>query len=205
MAPDDTPGSPRYRHRASLARFVDEARNHAAGDRQCGGWCDCIAEIDLGGGDPNGRYALLISRARATDSSMIHRIRTLEACRIPISQRVALTIATLALAALFQGCAEDVRSFEGERLTVGCAKCIFEMENAVNCPWAAEIDGEHHLIEGALPKGHNSHAADGMCSIRREAIVSGELRNGTLVVSSMELQPARDIPSHPVPPHTSER
>jgi hypothetical protein len=149
----------------------------------------------------NSSIALLILRARANDSSMICRTEAPDARRSWISQRVALTVATLGLIAVLQGCAEEVRSFEGERVTVGCGACIFEMENVHNCPWAAEIDGKHHLIVGEVPKGHDSHAAEGICSMRREAIVSGELRDGTLVVSSMELQPAVNVPAERRPDH----
>ncbi|MEE9383877.1 MAG: DUF6370 family protein [Nannocystaceae bacterium] len=86
------------------------------------------------------------------------------------------------------------RQFKGDTIKVACGSCVFKMEGAKGCPWAAEIDGEHYLIEGRAPADgeHDSHADDGMCKVAREAVVTGELRADKLVVTQMDL-----LPLHP--------
>lgn len=82
-----------------------------------------------------------------------------------------------------------VRMFDDEKIKVGCGSCIFEMEQIEGCPWAAELEGKHYLIEGKLPtdEEHDLHAADGICNTSREAIVTGKLEGDKLIVSKMEL------------------
>ncbi len=86
---------------------------------------------------------------------------------------------------------------EHETITVACGRCILEMEGVEGCPWAAEIDGKAYLIQGAVPHDHNSHEADGICNMKRQAVVDGVIRGDLLVVSSMELIPADSIPENP--------
>jgi hypothetical protein len=86
---------------------------------------------------------------------------------------------------------------EGRTLEVACGRCIFHMPQAQGCPWAAELDGKHYLLQGAVPQAHHSHAPDGICNVSRRAVVDGVLRNGKLIVSRMELLPATDVPSAP--------
>ncbi len=83
-----------------------------------------------------------------------------------------------------------------QTITVGCGRCIFDMEDVEGCPWAAEIDGSHYLMSGALPD-HNSHESDGICNMSREAVVDGEIRGEELVISKMVLMPAQGIPDKP--------
>jgi hypothetical protein len=91
---------------------------------------------------------------------------------------------------------EPVRVFNQEAITVACGSCVFEMEGVEGCPLAAEIDGEYYLVRGALPE-HDSHEADGICNMKRSAIVDGELRGEFLVVSKIEFVPADSIPESP--------
>jgi len=83
-----------------------------------------------------------------------------------------------------------------QTITVGCGRCIFGMEDVEGCPWAAEIDGIHYLMSGALPD-HDSHESDGICNMKREAVVDGEIRGNRLLVSKMVLTPAEVIPNTP--------
>lgn len=86
---------------------------------------------------------------------------------------------------------------EGRTLEVGCGRCIFHMPQVPGCPWAAELDGKHYLLQGAVPQDHHSHAPDGICNVSRQAVVDGVLRDGKLIVSRMELLPATHVPSAP--------
>jgi len=104
----------------------------------------------------------------------------------------------LALLALLSACGPAAEAtFEGETLTVACGRCIFEMEGVEGCPWAAEIDGGHYLIRGRLPEDHSTHAPDGICNMRRRAVVDGELRGGELRVTRFDLLPPEEVPPEP--------
>lgn len=100
------------------------------------------------------------------------------------------------------GCATSAPSVEEPQLSaqtidVACGRCIFKMPEIKGCPWAAELDGKHYLVQGAVPHDHQPHAPDGICNVRRQAVVDGVLRDGKLIVSRMELQPASEVPSQP--------
>ena len=51
------------------------------------------------------------------------------------------------------GCFSSGTEVTRQTVTVACGRCIFEMEGAVGCPWAAEIEGEHYLVSGTTPQG----------------------------------------------------
>lgn len=111
---------------------------------------------------------------------------------------IALVCVALAAASCSRGAA---RVFEGETITVACASCVFEMEGVGGCPWAAEIDGEHYLMQGNLPEDHNSHMPDGICMMARQAVIDGKLEDGRLTIAKMELLPAQHIPQPGDPDH----
>jgi hypothetical protein len=85
---------------------------------------------------------------------------------------------------------------EGQVVEVACGQCIYRMDgtDGLSCPWSAEVAGEHYLISGSVPKDHHKHDADGICSMEREARVTGYVHNEYLVVSAFELLPAKDVP-----------
>ncbi len=58
-----------------------------------------------------------------------------------------------------------------------------------SCIWAVELEDTPYTVEGALPQDHDSHAHDGMCNMKREAVVSGEMKDGKFVATSFELVP----------------
>ncbi len=85
-------------------------------------------------------------------------------------------------------------------VTVGCAMCQFEVEGAKGCFWAVDIGDTAYPVDGTLPHDHNSHAADGMCNMKRKAVVDGELKNGQFVATRFELVPAEGVPAAPAHP-----
>ena len=103
----------------------------------------------------------------------------------------------LLVALSFFGCSKGGEALHNETITVGCARCVFEMEGAVGCPFAAEIDGKHYMIQGVVPEGHESHAPDGICNMRRKAVVDGRLRDGKLITTRLELLEAKEVPNQP--------
>lgn len=94
------------------------------------------------------------------------------------------------------GCNRGTK-LEGATVTVGCGRCIFEMEGLKGCPWAVELEGKAYLVQGPLPDDHSTHAPDGICNMRRQAIVDGQLKGDRFVATRFELLPARDVPANP--------
>jgi hypothetical protein len=117
----------------------------------------------------------------------------------PTGAMGSLVLSMLALISLLQiiGCFPSGIEVAEQTVTVACGRCIFKMEEAVGCPWAAEVDGNHYLVSGTTPHGLNNHAPDGICNMRREAVVEGAIRNGIFVASEFELLPAKDVPEKP--------
>jgi hypothetical protein len=93
------------------------------------------------------------------------------------------------------GCGGSDEQVVSAIVDVGCGNCIYGMEGAVGCPWAAEIDGEYIYVMGAVPQDHNGHAPDGICNMERQARLEGVVREGNLVVTEVELIPAENIPT----------
>ena len=88
-----------------------------------------------------------------------------------------------------------------QMVTVACGMCLFEMEEYKGCFWAAEIDGEHYVIQGDLPEDHDGHAPDGMCNARRTAKITGEILDDRLIARSFDLLPFEGSPPPPAAAH----
>lgn len=71
------------------------------------------------------------------------------------------------------------------KVDVGCAACIYQMPGIEGCgKLAANIDGKPVLVEGANDlKIH----ASGLCGSSKQAQIVGEMRDGSLVVTSLTL------------------
>ncbi len=87
-----------------------------------------------------------------------------------------------------------------EQADVACARCVFRMDEsrldgAPGCPWAIEVNGEHHLLYGPVPQDHFNHGPDGICNMRRQAKVEGTVRNDKFIATAIKLHPAKDIPA----------
>jgi hypothetical protein len=122
----------------------------------------------------------------------MHRIR-----------RCLLGLAGMAMLALTACHGAPEHRIEGQTLTVGCAHCIFHMEGVQGCPWAAEVDGKHYFLLGAVPPDHDSHAAGGVCTMPRKAVVDGVIHEDRLIATRVELLPldahARNLSAAPAP------
>ena len=115
-------------------------------------------------------------------------------------QRRALLKSLLALIAVSSkvGCRSSAtKHLRGETVEAACAMCVYAMEGVRGCIWAVRIDGKPYLAEGTLPKHHDAHAPDGMCNVKRQAVVSGELVHQKFVAQSFDLKPATHIPANP--------
>lgn len=101
--------------------------------------------------------------------------------------RVTMVLAALALAL---ACRSEPGTLISERtVRVGCAMCIFKMPGLRACLWAVELDDQYYLAEGKLPKNHDAHGPEGMCTLEREAVVDGELIHGKFIASRFDLKP----------------
>lgn len=61
------------------------------------------------------------------------------------------------------------------------------------CELAISIDGKSYYVEGTELHDHgDAHASDGMCTVRREAQVTGQIRKGVFVAESFVLLPSTE-------------
>lgn len=83
-----------------------------------------------------------------------------------------------------------------------CGACTFKQPIPA-CYWAVEIDGGIYAVNGKTPADHDAHGPEGMCRMRREAVVAGTLRGDTLYATKFELLPvAPGTPPAPEHAHT---
>jgi len=95
---------------------------------------------------------------------------------------------------------------EAETLRVGCGTCMFKQQGGRGCYWAAVVEGTTYPMQGeALPSEQElpSHGPEGMCTMERQAVVSGAVQAGMLQVTAFELLPA-DADAPRADPHDHE-
>jgi len=97
------------------------------------------------------------------------------------------------------GCSKTEPAIEitTQTVDVACGRCIFEMEGAEGCPWAAHVNGQHAYVFGKVPLNHATHAPDGICNMTRQAIVEGHLQGDRFLASRFELLPTETVPEKP--------
>lgn len=120
--------------------------------------------------------------------------------------RPLLLCAVAAACLAWAGCEPGGTEITDRTLEVGCGTCQFHRSDHTGCYWAARIDGRVVPVRGdAVPSEaeHDSHAPDGMCSMMREAVVSGRLYESHLAATEFELLPADPdaIPEAPTHEH----
>lgn len=112
--------------------------------------------------------------------------------------RALLLALAVATAAPVTSCGGATVELTDRTVTVACGACVFHMPDAAGCYWAAEIDGKYHWVQGVEPQdATDGHAADGMCTMPRQAVVDGRIESDRLVVTSWELLPATNVPATP--------
>jgi hypothetical protein len=76
--------------------------------------------------------------------------------------------------------------------------CIYEMEGANSCYWAVMLDGKPVPATGpAIPMDHVQHAPDGMCNMKRQVVIEGEVKDGQLYATRFDLKPPAAVPDKP--------
>jgi hypothetical protein len=72
---------------------------------------------------------------------------------------------------------------------VSCGECQFGMEGS-GCDVAVRIHGKSYYVDGSSIDDHgDAHGEDGLCNCVRQAKVSGEIRSGRFVATSLEVLP----------------
>ena len=81
---------------------------------------------------------------------------------------------------------DQAATAETQTYEVGCGGCIFQMEDAVGCEAAVNVDGNAYWIEGVEISAHNI----GLCSGSAEADMAGEVKDGKFIATSFALTEA---------------
>ena len=116
---------------------------------------------------------------------------------------VALSLATAPLGLTACGEPPPAVVVDHQMLPVGCGTCMFQQAGGQGCYWAAKIGDDIYPMKGtALPSEQElpSHGPQGMCTMERAAVVSGEVHGGMLMVRAFELLPA-DASARKAAPH----
>jgi hypothetical protein len=97
------------------------------------------------------------------------------------------SLIVLSLGLLF-ACATTNQKEEFTRIVeTSCGECNFQMTGD-ECDLAVKIDGKYYFVEGSAIHEHgDAHAEDGLCTVVREAKVTGRIKGGVFVASSFEL------------------
>ncbi len=105
------------------------------------------------------------------------------------------------MGAYFAGCSAifgvDVPE---QTLTAACGMCVFGQPSPAGCYWAIEYEGSYYAVNGPLPKDHEAHGQDGMCTRPRKAVVAGTIRGEQIFASRFDLLPPEPLAEPFVPP-----
>ena len=75
-------------------------------------------------------------------------------------------------------------------VVAGCQMCMFGAADAKGCFWAVELEGKNYLVESdKLPKDHQSHGPEGMCTVKREVTLQGWIDGDAFVATQFDLLP----------------
>ncbi len=76
-----------------------------------------------------------------------------------------------------------VVTLRSETVEIGCGMCVYGIASAKSCELYADVNGKTIPVSGADVDLH----AHNLCSVSKEALVSGQIEGDTLVVTSIEL------------------
>ena len=103
-----------------------------------------------------------------------------------------MTRKLIALVLLFSAVtiqAQDKKVLKHQTVEASCGQCNFGLKGG-GCDLAIRVDGKSYPVDGTKIDHHgDAHAADGICSVVRQAHVSGEIVNNRFQASEFELLP----------------
>ncbi len=76
-----------------------------------------------------------------------------------------------------------VLTLQSETVEVGCGMCVYGTAGAKGCKLYADVNGKTIPVSGADLDLH----AHNLCSVSKDAVVSGRVDGDTLVVTSIEV------------------
>jgi hypothetical protein len=77
-----------------------------------------------------------------------------------------------------------------QEATVGCGVCRYGKPGTVpGCQWAIELGGEVMPALGNVPEQEDPHGPEGMCTMKRKALVAGAIRHRAFYADRFELRP----------------
>ncbi len=80
-------------------------------------------------------------------------------------------------------------AFTDQVVEASCGQCQFGMEGS-GCDLAVRIDGKSYYVDGSSIDGHgDAHGDEGLCNCVRKAKVTGEIKDGRFVATSLEVLP----------------
>ena len=86
---------------------------------------------------------------------------------------------------------------EGQTVEAACGMCQYGVPSSGGCYWAVQWKGEMLVVQGEIPMDHENHAPDGMCNVKRKAVVTGTAKSGQLYAKKFELLPPEEVPKNP--------
>lgn len=76
-------------------------------------------------------------------------------------------------------------SFDKLAVEVACGECQFGMDGT-GCDLAVRLNDTAWFVDGSAIDDHgDAHAADGFCNTVRKGVISGEVKDGRFVASSL--------------------
>jgi hypothetical protein len=74
---------------------------------------------------------------------------------------------------------------EGQIAEASCGQCQLKMKGN-GCDLAVRIDGQSYFVDGSSIDDHgDAHGDDGLCNCIRKARVSGEIKEGRFIATSI--------------------
>ena len=112
--------------------------------------------------------------------------------------KTSLLIIGLCLTALVTGCsptpvATEAVKLEGPTIVeAACGQCQLGLKEKKGCDLAIRHEGTSYFVDGfkMADLGGDAHAADGLCTVVRNAKVTGQIANGRFAATTFELLPA---------------
>lgn len=112
--------------------------------------------------------------------------------------KTPLYIVGLCLAAVLTGCGPEpaatpvVKLDAPTTVEAACGQCQLGLKGKKGCDLAIRHEGTSYFVDGfkMADLGGDAHAADGLCTVVRQAKVTGQTANGRFAATTFELLPA---------------